>query len=55
MGQRRRFTEEYQRDAPGIVLDAEQIVKAVSVQLGFNEVGFIQQPVAPPADRTLQV
>lgn len=37
MGQRRRFTEEYRRDAASIVIDTGQTIKAVADQLGLGE------------------
>lgn len=37
MGQRRRFTEEYRRDAASIVIGTGQTIKAVAVQLGLGE------------------
>lgn len=37
MGQPRRFTEEYRRDAASIVIDTGQTIKAVAVQLGLSE------------------
>lgn len=37
MGQRRRFTEEYRRDAASIVIDTSQTIKAVAGQLGLGE------------------
>lgn len=37
IGQRRRFTEEYRRDAASIVIDTGQTIKAVADQLGLGE------------------
>lgn len=36
-GQRRRFTEEYHRDAASIVIDTSQTITAVADQLGLGE------------------
>lgn len=36
-GQRRRFTEEYRRDAASIVIDTGQTITAVAGQLGLGE------------------
>ena len=37
MGQRRRYTEEYRRDAASLVLDTGQTIRAVAKQLDLGE------------------
>lgn len=37
MGQRRRYTEEYRRDAASLVLDTGQTIRAVAQQLDLGE------------------
>jgi len=37
VGQRRRFAEEYRRDAASIVTDTGQTTKSVGVQMGHGE------------------
>ncbi|WP_156489152.1 hypothetical protein [Corynebacterium stationis] len=37
LGQRRRFTEEYRRDAASIVIDSGQTIEADAVQVGLGE------------------